>query len=255
MSKYLNYCTVDDLDEDFNSQEPNDWGEKIIVKPRSLKLKFIAVALASLVYFYYADNAVANDITSGTAEDEYISLSWEYDLEHSTGQIVVVNKALTRFDWDILYFAGLIPGIEPWRFDTCDDPGFDISIRPYQSVRDHNQPSNIYDGVVCGDIPERAGFVIDMDLGNSPEGYKLEVADVIYGRDYLCPTSCAVPGVYPLGTINNFLKITPIVEEECCLGDANCDGEINIDDMREVVDHFGEFCSMPGLSNLNCLNS
>ena len=217
----------------FREPRPEDFEQSPLEEKRPGKIKLIACAFAVLAFAYHSQNALA-EVISGTVADENVSISWEYDLEYGTGQLVIRNLAVPLEGDDArLYLAGLIPHQTE---NLTFGPGMGLGCPPHNLVVAELFP---------GEQGEASFSFCDARLSGGPlppcsliqpvTGQQVE-----YGTGYVLSGVCFQ---VPVAALANFVSVRAV---ECEAPDHNGDGDVDLDDFaafqRQFSDHIELTC-------------
>jgi hypothetical protein len=212
---------------------PEDFEQPPLEEPRPGKIKLLACAFAVLAFAYHSQNALA-EVISGTAVDGNLSISWEYDLEYGTGQLLIHNLAVSLEGDDArLYLAGLIPDQTE---DLTFGPGLGMGCPPHNIVLAELSPGE--QGEACFsfcDATLSAPSLPPCSLIQPVPGQQVE-----YGTGYVLSGVCFQ---VPVASLADFLTVRPV---ECSAPDHNGDGDVDLDDFaafqRQFSDHIELTC-------------
>jgi hypothetical protein len=199
-------------------------------KPVGLRLW--AIAFAVLVLTYQGRLAVA-EIIQGQASDEKIAVSWEYDLEQGTGEIVVRNLDLDgEGDSRSLHLVSLLPRVvENVRPDW---------IRDYKPCPDGSEPpGTVFARLSPGEEVEITFRFCQRRVQSASTlppclVMAADVRPLDYGITHYWSGTCLNA---PVGSLAGFVSVRPV---ECEAEDRDRDGDVDLNDFlglqAELVD-------------------
>lgn len=187
-----------------------------------LKAMLLAFALAGLILAYHVDHALAQEIISGESHTSHISIHWEYDLLHSTGQLQIWNlpEGVELDDWgDHLYLGCLLP---------AGATNIVTALEAHVTLMQCQIPCN---AVMLGQelfaaMPRGAHTVVTFDIPalDPVQVYEPVSNDVAYGRANYFSGLC--DSKILRGTLSDFVTVRPVA----IAGDCDEDGDIDMAD-------------------------
>ncbi len=213
----LDLCTADFTPDDEDCRHT----------PRS---RVAAFCLALLVLSYHSENSFAQSVVTGYAWDGRLSIHWEYDLEHGTGELSIWQWGVQVGD-GTLYFAGLLPedaeNIQVYNAQMSDQlcsgsvaPAMyhTLTVVPHTRITfDIPSPSNV----------AAATQRLDFGAACAAPSQQHCVSAV--------PLACVIT---PLGSLDDFVTIRPIEQGCNTPADFDCDGDVDLMDFARFQQLF-----------------
>ena len=212
-------------------QTSDPWCDQPDSERRPASHRWLAALFALLVFGYYAENSLA-EVIRGNAQNEHLSVSWEYDLHYGTGRIYIANLGLMTEEDMGIAVRNMLPY---YISDLRTSPALSSPCLPWRHI------------TMCSLQPGTGGYAWFVFCAPPCSAAPVPLCQTIRpvtqpALEYAVVGAQSACTPVPMFPLPGFVSVAPM---ECPASDTNADGDVDLQDFATFQREIGETDALP----------